>query len=501
MAATDAVNVGQLTPVVNALGGGAALDAASGAVSGPRFDLAHGGTQATVGGALSVLDEAVTANQGGIAALQKLVSQDAVNGKIMLGRALAGDSVDLSSTDGGHAQTRQLTGLSEGVLSSSSTDAVTGAQLHATKRDVASNAGNISVLQTQISQGGVGLVRQDAVTQAITVARGSGGGRIDIAGTAGGRVLGGLSNGINDSDAVSVAQLKAVGLVAPDGRALAALVYDDLALGSATLGGSAGTVVRNLANGAVAVGSMEAINGGQLYDVQQKVAQGFELLTGRVDTLHERMDAYHSASVEKPAGTGDQGKLAIAPGTAPDSTAVGAGANASGNGSTAVGTDATASGAESTAIGAHSTASGTGAVALGANSVADRDHSVSVGSAGSERQITHVAAGTARTDAANWGQVQDAVQEVQRWVRDRFRQASRLANAGTAAAFAMTNVPQAYAPHQSSLGAGIGSFKGQSALAVGMSTITPGGRWVVKGSLTGNTQGDVGVGMGAAMVW
>jgi autotransporter adhesin len=133
--------------------------------------------------------------------------------------------------------------------------------------------------------------------------------------------------------------------------------------------------------------------------------------------------------------------------------------------------------------------------------VADRDNTVSVGSAGNERQIANVAAGTARTDAANWGQVQDAVREVQHWVRDRFRQASRLANAGTAAALAATNVPQAYAPDQSALGAGIGSFKGQSALAVGLSTITPGGRWVVKGSLSGNTQGDVGVGMGAAMVW
>jgi autotransporter adhesin len=34
-----------------------------------------------------------------------------------------------------------------------------------------------------------------------------------------------------------------------------------------------------------------------------------------------------------------------------------------------------------------------------------------------------------------------------------------------------------------------------------MSTITPSGRWVLKGSITGNSQGDVGVGMGASMVW
>jgi len=499
-AATDALNLGQLAPVVNALGGGAAVDAATGAVSVPGFSLTNGGRQATVSGALGGLDNAVTTNRGGIASLQQLVSQNAVTGNITLGGTLAGEIVDVSGKSEGRTRTRQLTGVTEGAVSRISTDAVTGAQLYATRQEVMANTGNISVLLTQIQQGALGLVQQDAVTQAITVGNRSGGDRIDLAGTAGGRVLGGLRNGTDDGDAVNVAQLKAVGLVGPGGQAQAALVYDDLALGSATLGGSAGTVIRNLADGAVAVGSREAINGGQLYDVQQKATDGIELLSDRVDTLYLQMDAYHSPPVEKPAGVGE-GRPVVPAGTAPDSTAVGAGASATGNGSTAVGAGAAASGTDSTALGAHSTASGSGSVALGANSVADRDNTISAGTPGNERQITNVAAGTARTDVSNWGQVQDAVAEVQRWVRDRFKQANRLANAGTAAALAMTNVPQAYAPNQSAVGAGIGSFKGQSALAVGMSTITPGGRWVVKGSLSGNTQGDVGVGMGAAMLW
>lgn len=499
--ATDAVNLGQLMPMVNALGGGAGLDAATGTVTAPSFELANGGRRGTVGDALNDLDGAVTINRGGIAALQKLVSQNESNGKITIGGTLGGDMVDLSSRSEGRTQTRLLSGLSEGAVSRISTDAVTGAQLYATNRNVTLNADNISMLQTQLNQGGVGLVQQDAVTQAITVASHTGGDRITLAGTDGSRALGGLSSGTDDNDAVNVAQLKAVGLVSPEGQALAALVYDDLALGSATLGGSAGTVIRNLADGAVVAGSLEAVNGGQLYEVQRKSADGIEWLSGRVDTLYLRMDAYHSLPVEKPGGIGGDGKPMVPSGTGPDSTAVGDGASATGNDSTAVGAGAVASATDSTALGAHSTASGNGSVALGANSVADRDHTISAGSPGNERQITNVAAGTARTDASNWGQVQDAVAEVQRWVRDRFKQANRLANAGTAAALAMANVPQAYAPNQSAVGAGIGSFKGESALAVGMSTITPGGRWVVKSSLTGNTQGDVGVGMGAAMVW
>ena len=49
-----------------------------------------------------------------------------------------------------------------------------------------------------------------------------------------------------------------------------------------------------------------------------------------------------------------------------------------------------------------------GSVALGAGSIATRAHTVSVGAAGSERQITNVAAGTAATDAVNKAQL-DAV--------------------------------------------------------------------------------------------
>ena len=471
-ASTDAVNVGQLSSILRALGGDVRLDAVTGAVSDPRFDLANGGAQITVGGALGSLDGAITNNRSSIASLESLISQDPLSRTISIGGMVDGDTVDLASKDNGRTYTRRLTGLSEGALSSTSTDAVNGAQLHATNQQVAINTGSISLLQNQLGNGTVGLVLQDALTQDISVGSVSGGGRISFTGADGDRVLSGLRSGTADSDAVTVAQLKASGLVDPNGVPLAALVYDDLTLGSATLGGAGGTVIRNLADGAVAAGSMEAVNGGQLYQLR------FDLVS-QIDALNGRIDALQPQTIDRPVAAKDP----------------------AGHGGDTLGTGAIASGTDSTALGSHSVASGNDAVAVGANSIAARDHTVSVGSAGNERQITHVAAGIERTDAANWGQVQDAVQEVRHWVRDRFRQAGRLANAGTAAAMAMTNVPQAYAADQSALGAGIGSFKGQSALALGLSTITPGGRWVVKGSLTGNTQGDVGVGMGAALIW
>ncbi|WP_372454293.1 YadA-like family protein [Burkholderia catarinensis] len=64
--AADAVNVAQLTPVVTALGGGAAINATTGAVTGPTYNLTNGGRQTTVGGALSALDGALTTANGNI---------------------------------------------------------------------------------------------------------------------------------------------------------------------------------------------------------------------------------------------------------------------------------------------------------------------------------------------------------------------------------------------------------------------------------------------------
>ncbi|WP_429502889.1 YadA-like family protein [Paraburkholderia youngii] len=58
--ATDAVNVSQLTAVVDGLGGGASIDPTTGAVTGPSYQLS-GGTYSNVGDALSGLDDRMNA--------------------------------------------------------------------------------------------------------------------------------------------------------------------------------------------------------------------------------------------------------------------------------------------------------------------------------------------------------------------------------------------------------------------------------------------------------
>lgn len=89
---------------------------------------------------------------------------------------------------------------------------------------------------------------------------------------------------------------------------------------------------------------------------------------------------------------------------ADNATAVGTLAMATGVGSTAIGTGAIAEGENSVAIGINANAIAPNSVALGADSVANQANTISVGSVGNERRIVNVAAGTAPTDAVNFGQ-------------------------------------------------------------------------------------------------
>jgi len=73
-------------------------------------------------------------------------------------------------------------------------------------------------------------------------------------------------------------------------------------LNQLTFAGANGMVLSNVANGAIAAGSRDAVNGGQLHSLQQQ-------LNGRVDGLEQRIDdqpqsrALSAASVEAPSAT------------------------------------------------------------------------------------------------------------------------------------------------------------------------------------------------------
>lgn len=133
---------------------------------------------------------------------------------------------------------------------------------------------------------------------------------------------------------------------------------------------------------------------------------------------------------------------------------------------TAIATNAMAVGANARAIGSDAAAIGTGAVesgatsvALGGGSVASEANTISVGSSGSERRITNVAAGVNPTDAVSVSQLRSVQQSV--------NDVARMAYAGVAMAGALAGLPQVEPGKSFTMSAGIGTYGGYTALAIG----------------------------------
>ncbi|WP_321891857.1 YadA-like family protein, partial [Burkholderia cenocepacia] len=549
-AASDATTVGQLSPLVDALGGGAKIDSATGAVTGPAYTV-QGTTQTTVGGAVTALDSATTKNASDIVNVKNdvttiannitngktgLVQQDDATGAITVAKALSGDKVDFTGTGG----TRELTGVSAGKTDSSAatvgqlrpvvdalgggaainpdgsivapTYSIQGKTEHTVGDAFKSVDDNLASLKTQIGNGGIGVVTQDAATGIINVGGSLGGNRVNIAGTGGDRVLAGVAPGavnatsneaVNGSQAYNNASSVASALgggstVNPDGTISApsfnvggttvhsvgdavtnldgrvtqntnaisgiqskidnvtgqvanAVQYDSAAHDKVTLGDATkgdGVKVSNVANGELSATSRDAVNGSQLFATNS-----------RLDSLNDAMKAATTSGSPGVSVNTDQG-AAKATGTA--SVAIGGGSQASASNTTAIGDGAIATGA--------------GAVALGQGSVADEANTVSVGSQGNERRITNVAAGQGPTDAVNMAQFRQGLGDV-----------ARSAYSGIAAATALTMIPDVDPGKTIAVGIGTANFKGYQAGAIGASA-----------RITQNLKVKVGAGLSAA---
>ncbi|WP_081081118.1 ESPR-type extended signal peptide-containing protein [Burkholderia territorii] len=525
-------------------------------------------------GDIKQLDSDMTAAKNDIATHTTDIST--INGRLdnlssgtsgLIQQATAGEDLTVgANTDGaavnfsGTAGTRKLTGIAAGEVSATSSDAANGAQLHGVADSVATaiggdsvvnadgtisapsftigdgkggtttvntlagavanldgrtvaNEGDIKQLADRIGSGAIGVVQQDQTAGMIAVGANSGGTVVNFAGTGGARTLSGIANGVNDDEAVTIAQLRATGLIDYTGKEVGAVTYDSgMSFDTVTLAGALGTSLRNVAQGEVSANSMDAVNGSQLFGLQEQFAKQFGELHGRVDELSDRVTERENAPGAGGPGTGGSGSTVNGEGSSAsgenssalgqgsnssggNSSAIGQGAVASGGSSSAVGQGSVASGENSTAIGQGTSATGSGSVALGQGSVADRDNAVSVGSAGHERQITNVADGTAPTDAINKRQLDGAMQSVDQ----RFGETNRMINdvaknayAGIAAAMAMPNMTPSQ-PGKTVVAVGAANFKSGSAVAAGATYRSRNGNWLVNGAVSVTSVGDAGV--------
>lgn len=239
--------------------------------------------------------------------------------------------------------------------------------------------------------------------------------------------------------------------------------------------------------------------------------------------------------------------------------------SASGANSAAGGAGSIAAGANSTALGNGSQAQAENSVALGAGSVANRANTVSVGAAGAERQVVNVAdgaqatdavnvrqlqasqqgtirydtttngttnfnsvtlgnttsgpttvrnvaAGTAGTDAVNVDQLKSGMAQTLDWSKaytdERMggferdlRKTDNRASAGIASAMATASLPQPSEAGRNMASIAAGSYNGESGVALGISGVSEGGRWIYKFSGSTNSRGEAGVAVGAGIQW
>ncbi|MDD4880071.1 MAG: YadA-like family protein, partial [Gallionellaceae bacterium] len=325
-------------------------------------------------------------------------------------------------------------------------------------------------------------------------------------------------------------------------------------------GVTGGTTITNVHQGELSPTSTDAVNGAQLYATNQQIEniqngggiKYFHANSTKDDSDASGTDSVAAGPAAVSSGTGsvavgdnaqatNDGAVAIgqnASSTGVDSIAIGHGAVATGsvavgsgaqagNGGAAFGDNAVAlAPQQGTAIGNGATVTSDQGVALGAGSVAGRtgmngatekysnvavtspQGAVSVGSAGNERQITNVAGGTAATDAVNVRQLDAGIAQANQYTDTQIANLGlnvdsvrKDANAGSASAISVASMPQATMPGKSMAAAGVGYYDGQSALSIGVSSLSDNGRWVAKLNGTANTQGNVGVGAGVGFHW
>lgn len=123
------------------------------------------------------------------------------------------------------------------------------------------------------------------------------------------------------------------------------------------------------------------------------------------------------------------------------------------------------------------------------------------------KQITNVAPGRIAADSAdavNGSQLHEVKADMNNKINKLNGQVNKLGkrvNAGTASALAASQLPQAYIPGKSMVSVAAGNYQGQNAVALGMSRISDNGKIIIRLAGTSDTQGKVGVAVGAGYHW
>ena len=226
--------------------------------------------------------------------------------------------------------------------------------------------------------------------------------------------------------------------------------------------------VQGVAAGVVSADSTDAINGSQLYYTNQAIAN----VATQATAAKTEVTAGKNVVVNQTTGNSGQTVYNVATADKLDVTSV-----------TAGGVTVNAQGISIAAPTAHNPANTVSLSPIGLNNGGQR--------------ITNVAPAKEGTDAVNLNQLAGVGNALQ----NNIERVGKKAYAGVAGAIAQGSIPQVTRPGATGIGVGSGYYGGQSAMAIGVSAMSDGGNWVVKGNFSANTDGHVGVGAGALYQW
>lgn len=302
------------------------------------------------------------------------------------------------------------------------------------------------------------------------------------------RQLTNLAPGTAATDAATVGQVQgAVAALQADLAALAfnGVQYDSPTHDSVTFSGAAGTTLNNVAAGAVAAGSLQAVNGSQLHATNQQVAANTAAIGGLDTRVTTNTDAIAQI----------------------------------GTSLTAIDARVTSNTTQIAAVQAQvnnvpvryvSDADGT------TPSAGPTDTVAFTGASGGAVRVANVANGTAATDAVNLGQLQASVAQLQGGLSQALTDANaytdlRIAEfafdlgkmrdsafAGTAAAMALATIPQTMEAGKSLIGGAVGHYRGQTAFGFGVSTAGEDVAFKAGGTIDTNGKGAIAVGAGVS---
>ncbi|MCZ8800286.1 YadA-like family protein [Escherichia albertii] len=264
---TEAINGSQLyaisKSVSDRLGGGSSVNT-NGTINAPSYAL-KSGTYNNVGAALTGIDE------------------DTLHWS---------SSSNKFSASHGSSATNIITNVADGDVAAGSTDAINGSQLNATNNNVATNTTNITTLQDAVDGLGDDALQWDNGKTAFSAAHGAST-TSKITNVADGSLAAGSTDAVNGSqlkttnDNVTTNTTNITNLQdAVDGLGDDALQWDNGKTAfSAAHGASTTSKITNVADGSLAAGSTDAVNGSQLKTTNDNVTTNTTNITNLQDAV------------------------------------------------------------------------------------------------------------------------------------------------------------------------------------------------------------------------